>query len=124
MAIDCDVGVLAHRLIHRAYQAHHVIDSTIAQASMVRIGAFGAGHIQIDLQSAESLRFFLESLAPIVLRRGSRLFAGMAKIISCLVGRALWLPRGWPRTQHLIQTLECFAAVAIGIDAHSIAKLA
>src|SRR5208283_867589 len=50
-------------------------------------------------------------------------FARFAVVIPCGVRGALCVPRRSAGTQHFVQRLQGFAAVAIGIDADFIAKL-
>src|SRR5271155_3550467 len=124
MAIDRNIRILAHRFMNRSDQTDHVIDGAIAKRSIVRIGTFCAGHVQIELQRGKSFRFLLESLTAIIIGRRWNSVAGVAIVVSGGVALSFLLPRCWTGTHHLLQTLQRFASMAIGIDADFISKLA
>src|SRR5271156_882611 len=120
MAVDRNVGIFAYGVVHRTNQTHHVIDGAIAKRSIMRIGALRAGHVEVELQSGESLRSFLQSLAAIVVGRSSGVFASLGEIILRNICRAFCLPRRGAGTQYFVQALKCLASMAIGVDANSV----
>src|ERR1700677_1816103 len=89
----------------------------------MRIGALRAGYVEVELQSGESLRSFLESLAAIVVGRSGGIFASCAEIILRNICQASCLPWRGAGTQYFVQALKRLASVAIGVDANPVTKL-